>query len=135
MLRCLACWLNGGCTQGKGPAREISFQLTGVRTGELLVYGRGQNQRGHTLRDAFFLLDPQIVVTAEGEGELGFAGGKRVSSYEPTVRRFQLQELNYSVVKDFVRIHAVPPGNHVLTVMTDTTNPRAAAAVTHIVVF
>ena len=107
------------------------MQLTGIREGGAVrVYSRSKKE---PLDEAAFYLDPHIHVT------LNTTLYKNREAYQPSRHRELIdpRQLTYSnsTSVEYVHIRGIPPGDHVLTVMTAPRNPFVISSLTHVVVF
>lgn len=123
------------------------------------IYARAQ--RG-TLKDAYFLLDPNINVFVDSSSSKNsnsyirsaiasnytttnnipssssippITSSNSATSYHPTKKRYQLKDLHYSIAKECMLLRNIPVGDHILTIMTDPISPDTVASLSHIVVF
>jgi hypothetical protein len=67
--------------------------------------------------------------------DLSALRSRREEEYRPSNRRFLVTSRNYTAEEDCVTLTQLPPGDHVLSVVTDRKNPDSVSSLAHLVVF
>ena len=79
-----------------------------------------------TIRYSLFYLDPDVK-------EINTLDTNSV--YTMSSRAYRLSHANYTEADDAMSFFEVPNGDHVLTIITDPSNPTQVTSLTHIIVF
>lgn len=110
--------------------KSIHIKLLNVRFGMIRIYSPYETP--FTLKHLLYFLDPFYPVhdfQSVHEHLRGFV------SYRPSKRVYLLGNKTYSDFDRYVTIAGIPPGNHVLTLVTPRTNETFVTTISHIVVF
>lgn len=110
--------------------KSIHIKLLNVRSGLIRIYS--PQETPFTLKSLLYFLDPFYPVhyfQTVNEQLRGFV------TYRPSKRVYLLGNKTYSDFDRYVTVAGIPPGNHVLTLVTPRLNESFAASISHIVVF
>jgi hypothetical protein len=115
--------------QGTGSGKTINIKLANVRYGIIKIYS--PMELPYTLKFCNFFLDPFFSFNQFS------AINKQLQafvSYRPTKRLYLLGNRTYSEFDRIMTITNVPPGNHILTIVTPKNNESFTTSISHVVI-